>query len=222
MTQCEHAPAKDPSTGPAAEDWNRLLSLMHTLARGLMRGRDRDRRDSMDIVQSLATDLLTADSGFLAISPESQRKFLAISLRHKLAAYWRSDSALKRGGPGGQRTAAAEELASTGAPGPRTIAIQADDLRIVATGLDELEPESRAVLVLYASGVPHAAIAEALQTTDEAVRQRYVRAKRDLIILTYRRAGESWESVAAACGLDAERARHRYEKITGRPPDVPK
>lgn len=199
-----------PDSPPDVE-WERLISLLHTLARGVMRGRDRDRRESMDVAQSLVVDLLTQRSGLLALPIESQRRVLAVALRNKLARYARRDHDQKRQGvhielsdgnamPGGARNA-------------DSVLVEREELETVRQALDVLEPESRAALLLHASGATHAEIAEALQTTNQAARQRWSRAKRDLVILSRRQAGESWEAIAKATGLSAEEAEQRYERL---------
>ncbi len=190
------------------------------MARSLMRGRDRDKRESIDVVQSLATDLLSSESGILELDPEAQRKFLTVALRHRLARYARRDYALKRGGPSARNHAINAEMdvpSAANSPGPKTLVLRAEELRAVEEGLDVLDPESRTVLALYFSGVPYDAIAEALDTTDQNARQRFVRAKRDLVIVAMRAAREPWEEVSSAVGLDLDCVKRRHAALLGRP-----
>ncbi|MBX3378405.1 MAG: hypothetical protein KF678_15535 [Phycisphaeraceae bacterium] len=188
---------------------------MLTIARGLMRGRDRDHRESMDIAQSLAKDLIAGDSGFRQLDPASQRRFLQIAIRNKLAAKARGDGAQKRGGAAVDSPQSVDGLGvAASRPGPGTLACERAELHAMREGLDQLDPETRSVLKLHLDGVPHDVIAQLFETTDTAVRQRFVRAKRDLIILGRRAAGQSWEEVGASVGLTAEEAHRRHERLT--------
>ncbi len=193
-------------------DWERLTSLMLTMARGMMRGRDRDRRDSMDVVQSLAGDLLKQRNGVLALPPESQRRVLAVALRNKLARYARDDHALKRRSdhvtldddavvPAGDHSEAASVIATV------------EERAAMREALDVLEPESRAALLLLAAGASHAEIATALATTDQASRHRCSRATRDIAILVRRKAGHDWETIGGSLGLSALQAERRHRSL---------
>ena len=200
-----------PPDSPPDVEWERLISLLHTLARGMMRGRDRDRRESMDVAQSLMGDLLAQRSGLLALSIESQRRVLAVALRNKLARYARKDHAQKRQGV---HVALSDgDAMPDGARNADSMVIEREDLETVRQALDVLEPESRAALLLHASGATYAEIAEALQTTNQAARQRWSRAKRDLVILSRREAGEPWDAIAKATGLSAKEAEQRYDRL---------
>lgn len=199
----------------AAVDWDRLVSLMHVIARGLMRGRDRDHRESMDVVQSLAADLLKGGGGFVQLDAEAQRRFLRVALRNKLAAKARADHAKKRGAGGGSLPPLDEDqTAAPSGPGPATLSCRREELTAMAEALDQLDPETRAVLWLHADGVPHDQIAELFETSGQAVRQRFVRAKRDLIILARRAAGQEWDEVAGAVGLNADDVRRRHAALS--------
>ncbi len=199
-------PAPPPDNG-----WERLVSLLHRLARGAMRGRDRDHRESVDVAQSLVGDLLAQRSGFAALPIESQRRVLAVAVRNKLMGYARRDHAQKR------RAVHVEldhgDALETSARNAASIVIEREDLETVRQALDVLEPESRAAIYLHATGATHAEIAQALETTNQAARKRWSRAKRDLIILSQRGAGESWEAIAKASGLSAREAERRYERL---------
>ena len=205
----EHEPS-EPAPLPD-NGWERLVSLVRRLTRGAMRGRDRDLRESMDVTQSLVGDLLAQRSGLAGLPVESQRRVLAVAVRNKLMQYARRDHAQKRRGMHvelGSRDAVERSSRNVEA-----IVIEREDLETVRQALDVLEPESRAALYLHATGATHAEIARALETTNQAARKRWSRAKRDLIILSQRGAGESWEAVAKAAGLSAREAERRYERL---------
>ncbi len=197
---------------PSDVEWDRLISLLHTLARGIMRGRDRDQRESMDVAQSLMGDLLAQRSALLALPTESQRRVLAVALRNKLARYARRDHAQKRRGD--HVELGEGDAVPAGARSPASVVIERECLKYVRQALDVLEPESRAALLLHASGATYEEIAAALETTNPAARQRWSRAKRDLVVLSRRQAGESWEAIGNAVGLSAEEAEQRYERLT--------
>lgn len=199
-----------PTAGLTVE---RALNLLLIMVRQQMRGRDRQHRESMDVVQSIAADLLSQRSGFLELDPQSQRRYLNVVARHKLGQLARRDRAQKRGGNAGPVAVddAGEPASSTCGPG--TLLCEQHELDAMREALDRLEPETRSVLALQASGVPHEAIAELIQTSDQAARQRFVRAKRDLIILARRSAGDSWEHIAEGTGLTAEQAQARHDRL---------
>lgn len=198
---------------PSEVEWERLISLLHTLARGMMRGRDRDKRESMDVAQSLVGDLLAQRSGLLALPVESQRRVLAVALRNKMKRYARWDRAQKR--HGGHVELQERDIVAESARNMASVVIASEDLATVREALDVLEPESQAAMLLHAAGASHAEIAEALMTTNQAARQRWSRAKRDLIIVSQRRAGESWEVIGKAVGLSAKEAEQRHERLRG-------
>ncbi len=200
--------------------WTHLCELMLIMARGMMRGRDRDRRESIDVVQSLSKDLMKDPQGLLAMPAEEQRKFLQVALRHKLAALARHDLAEKRGGG---RIAAtldgqSEEPDRSLSPSPGSMLVGRGERELMREALDRLDAESRAVLALHALGVPAEVVADQLTSTHAAVRQRYVRAKRDLLIFVRRRGGEPAETIAADVGLTAEQVEHRFTVLESAQP----
>lgn len=199
-----------PTAGLTVE---RALNLLLIMVRQQMRGRDRQHRESMDVVQSIAADLLSRRSGFLELDPESQRRYLNVVARHKLGQLARRDRAQKRGGNAGPVPVEGAVEPASSMHGPGTLLCEQHELSAMREALDRLEPETRSVLALQASGIPHDAIAELIETSDQAARQRFVRAKRDLIIMARAASGCGWLEIAAATGLSEDEARKRHAKL---------
>jgi DNA-directed RNA polymerase specialized sigma24 family protein len=201
-----------PSSTGSGLTVERAVSLLLIMVRQQMRGRDRDQRESMDVVQSIAVDLLSRKSGFLDLDPDSQRRYLHVVARHKLGQLARRDQALKRGGGVETPLATALDPASS-MSGPATVLCTRHEMDAMREGLERLEPETRSVLALQAAGIPYDAIAQMMETSDQAARQKFVRAKRDLIILAQTAAGCGWTEVAVATGLSEDEARKRHARL---------
>ncbi|MFO0858001.1 MAG: hypothetical protein U0640_11655 [Phycisphaerales bacterium] len=191
----------------------RAHSLLLIMVRGLMRGRDRDQRESIDVVQSIAGDLLRGQSGFLDLDADSQRRYLHVVAKHKLAALARKDYAAKRGGGIPVDHVSDQEIAASNTNFSSILA-RKEELAAMREGLELLEPETRSVLTLYASGASHEQIAHLFDATAPATRQRFVRAKRDLLIFALHREGRTWEEIACEIGITPAEAQGRFARLT--------
>ena len=200
------------SPTPAPDDeWQRVLSLILTLVRAMMRGRDRHQRESMDVAQSLMVDLIPKRDWLLQLPPDELRRVLPVVVRNKLHAFARHDQAVKR-----RAEFETFDSVDISMPEQRRDASGSSVMRrhdALREALDALSPQSHAAVMMYLGGASHAEIATALGTTDQAARQRTSRAIRDVVIVARREAGQGWDAIALALDMSAEEVERRHAAL---------
>ncbi|MGH7131642.1 MAG: RNA polymerase sigma factor [Phycisphaerales bacterium] len=139
-----------------------------------------DRTTAADLTQDAMVKIiqgLTSFDGTAKVSTWMIRVTMNVCLSHLRGAKLRRHASLEATSSGSERGAIADRLAS-GEPGVDQGVQQQEALRLVAAGLDRLEAEQRAILVLRdVRGLDYDQIAEILGTAVGTVKSRLFRAR---------------------------------------------
>lgn len=139
-----------------------------------------DRTTAADLTQDAMVKIiqgLGSFDGTAKVSTWMIRVTMNVCLSHLRAAKLRRHASLEATSSGSERGSIADRLAS-GEPGVDQGVQQQEALRLVAAGLDRLEAEQRAILVLRdVRGLDYDQIAEILGTAVGTVKSRLFRAR---------------------------------------------